>query len=51
MWKGKPPGLMPGILPRLYAADSAELKANGRKHGRIGRPMEAFKVTSYHRLV
>ncbi|MDQ1152473.1 hypothetical protein [Sphingobacterium zeae] len=42
MWKGTPPGLMTGILPRLYAAGSAELNVNGRKHGRIGRPMQGI---------
>jgi len=42
MWKGTLPGLMTGISPKLHAAGSAELDVNGRKHGRIGRPMEGI---------
>ena len=33
---------MTGILPRLHAAGSAELDVNGRKHGRVERPMEVI---------
>jgi len=40
--EGTLPGLMTGILPKLHAAGSAELDVNGRKHGRIGRPMEGI---------